>query len=178
MTHDACEDRINQDERSTVISGDDEEIQLEANIDDMSPQGYEILTERLFAAGALDVWLTPIQMKKGRPGTTVSVIAVATKREDIETAFFLNSPTLGVRYWTIERTKAVRRIETAITRWGDVRVKLRGWNGRIINIAPEYDDCVAIARAAGVSLLEVQNEATRIGEVYVGRKIDDAGNLF
>jgi uncharacterized protein (DUF111 family) len=157
---------------------DDGEIQIDANIDDMNPQGYDLLTERLFAAGALDVWLTPIIMKKGRPGITVSVLSAATKRDALEDVFFLNSTTLGVRVTLIERTKAVRRIETAVTRWGDVRVKLRGWNGRVITIAPEYDDCVAIARAADVSLLEVQNEATRIGEVYVGRKIDDFGNLI
>lgn len=157
---------------------DDSEIQIDANIDDMNPQGYDLLTERLFAAGALDVWLTPIIMKKGRPGTTVSAIAAATKREALEALFFLNSTTLGVRVTQIERTKATRRIETAVTRWGDVRVKLRGWNGRVISVAPEYDDCAAIARAADVSLQDVQNEATRIGEVYVGRKIDDAGNLY
>jgi pyridinium-3,5-bisthiocarboxylic acid mononucleotide nickel chelatase len=156
---------------------DDEEIQIEANIDDMNPQGYELLTERLFAAGALDVWLTPIMMKKGRPATTVSALAPAAKRDALEDAFFLNSTTLGVRVIRIERTKATRRIETVVTRWGDVRVKLRGWRGRVITVAPEYDDCAAIARAAEVSLREVQNEASRIGEVYVGRKIDDAGNL-
>lgn len=156
---------------------DEGELQIEANIDDMNPQGYDLLTERLFAAGALDVWLSPITMKKGRPGTTVSAIVATAQREAVEEAFFLNSPTLGVRAWAIDRTKAVRRIETVVTRWGDVRVKLRGWGGRVINVAPEYDDCVQIARAAEVSLHEVQNEATRIGEVYVGRRIGGDGEL-
>lgn len=157
---------------------DDAEIQMEVNLDDMNPQGYALLTERLFAAGALDVWLTPIVMKKGRPGTTVSLIAPADQRPVLEETFFRNSPTLGVRYWTIKRTKATRRVETVVTRWGDIRVKLRGWQGRVLSVAPEYDDCVAVARAAGVSLAEVQNDAARFAEVYVGRRIDDAGNLI
>jgi pyridinium-3,5-bisthiocarboxylic acid mononucleotide nickel chelatase len=177
MTQVADTSGFNHTGEKAVIPDDDGEIQIEANIDDMNPQGYELLTERLFAAGALDVWLTPIMMKKGRPGTTVSALAANAKRDAVEEAFFLNSTTLGVRVTQIERTKATRRIETVITRWGDVRIKLRGWAGRVFSVAPEYDDCVAIARATGVSLHEVQNEATRIGEVYVGRKIDDAGNL-
>jgi pyridinium-3,5-bisthiocarboxylic acid mononucleotide nickel chelatase len=72
----------------------------------------------------------------------------------------------------------VRRIETVTTRWGDVRVKLRGWGSRVIDAAPEYDDCAALARSADVPFREVWNEAHRFAEVYVGRKIDDAGNLF
>lgn len=153
------------------------EIVVETNIDDMNPQAYELLSERLFAAGALDVWLTPILMKKGRPATQVSALCSASRRHGVVDALVQNSTTLGVRTTRIERTKASRRVETVGTRWGDIRVKLRGWNGRVIDVAPEYDDCARAARDADVPFREIWNEAHRIGEAYVGRKIDEAGNL-
>lgn len=152
------------------------EVLIETNLDDMSPQFVELLIERLFEAGALDAWSTPIVMKKGRPALTISAIADASRKDAITATMIEQSTTLGVRVQPIERTKAVRRFETVVTRWGDVTVKLRAWNGRVIDVAPEYDDCAAIARAEGIPVREVWNEAHRIGGVYVGRRIDDAGN--
>lgn len=149
------------------------ELLLETNIDDMSPQAYELLTERLFQAGALDVWLTPVLMKKGRPGTVVSVLCPASRQTDLLDVLILNSTTLGVRTIPVARTKAGRIIETVTTRWGEVRVKLRGWHGRIIDVMPEYEDCARIARETGVTLREVQDEARRIAEAYVGRRVSD-----
>lgn len=149
------------------------ELILETNIDDMSPQAYELLVERLFQAGALDVWLTPVIMKKGRPGTVVSVLCPASRQSDLTDIFILNSTTLGVRSIPVARTKADRLIESVVTRWGEVRVKLRGWNGRVIDVMPEYDDCVRIARETGVPLREVQDEARRIAEAYIGRRVSD-----
>ena len=143
----------------------------------MSPQAYDLLTERVFAAGALDVWLTPIQMKKGRPATLVSALVPAARRRAVEDALIRHSTTLGVRATRVERTKAARRIETVATRWGDVRVKLRGWDGRVIEVAPEYDDCAAIARAHDLPLREVWNEAHRLGEPWVGRRMTETGEL-
>ncbi|MGH2532549.1 MAG: nickel pincer cofactor biosynthesis protein LarC [Thermomicrobiales bacterium] len=151
-------------------AGDD--LVLETNIDDMSPQGFELLIERLFEAGALDVWLTPATMKKGRPATVVGILCTAERRPHVEHALIENSTTLGVRATRVERTKAARRIETVVTRWGDVRVKLRGWQGRVIDVAPEYDDCARIARAADVPLRDVWHETRRIAEVYVGQRMD------
>jgi uncharacterized protein (TIGR00299 family) protein len=150
------------------VGGDD--LLLETNLDDMNPQHFELLAERLFAAGALDVWLTPIVMKKGRPATTVSAICAADRRSAVEEALFLNSTSLGVRARTIDRTKAARRFETVVTRWGDVRIKLRGWRGRVIDAAPEYDDCARIARDVDIPIRDVWNEAHRIAEAYVGRR--------
>ncbi len=146
------------------------EAVLETNIDDLNPQFYELLMERLFNRGALDVWLTPITMKKGRPATKVSVLCSNDRRSDLETILFQNSSTLGVRAVEVERTKAARLTATATTRWGDVRLKLRIWNGRVVDAAPEYDDCVAIARRDEIPLRDVWNEAHRIGESYAGRK--------
>jgi uncharacterized protein (TIGR00299 family) protein len=153
----------------------DGEVLIETNIDDMSPQHVELLMERLFAAGALDVWTTPIMMKKGRPAIMVSVLGPASKQEQISATMIVQSTTRGVRVQPIARTKAIRRIETVTTKWGDVRVKIRGWNGRVIDIAPEYDDCAAIARSEEVPLRDVWNEAHRMAEVYVGLRIGDDG---
>ncbi|GIW04946.1 MAG: UPF0272 protein [Thermomicrobiales bacterium] len=155
------------------MSSDEQEILLETNIDDMNPQAYELLVERLFETGALDVWLTPVVMKKGRPGNTVSVLGPASRRSELTETLILNSTTLGVRAIPIDRTKADRHLETVVTRWGDVRVKLRGWHGRIIDVMPEYDDCARITRDTGVPLREVQEEARRIAEAYIGRRVSD-----
>jgi uncharacterized protein (TIGR00299 family) protein len=150
---------------------------METNLDDLSPQHMELLTERLFAAGALDVWLTPIQMKKSRPATMVSALLPIARREELASVMIENSSTLGVRIYPVERTKADRRMETVATRWGDVRVKLRGWRGRVIDVNPEYDDCVAYARQADVPLREVWNEAHRYAESFIGRRLTAAGEL-
>ncbi len=157
-------------------AGDGDHL-LETNLDDMNPQFFDLLSERLFAAGALDVWLTPITMKKGRPATKVSILCAAARRRGLEDVLIENSTTLGVRATRVERVKAARRVETAVTRWGEVRLKLRGWNGRVIDAAPEYEDCLALARAHDLTLRDVWNEAHRIGETYVGRRITAEGKL-
>jgi uncharacterized protein (TIGR00299 family) protein len=146
------------------------EFLLETNIDDMNPQFFEPLTERLFAAGALDVWLTPVVMKKGRPGTVVSAIATAARREEVERTLFLESTTLGVRTTTIARTRAPRRFVAVTTRWGDVQLKLRGWEGRVTAAMPEYEDCLRLSRESGASIRDVWGEANRLGEVYIGQR--------
>jgi pyridinium-3,5-bisthiocarboxylic acid mononucleotide nickel chelatase len=153
--------------------GDPAELLLETNIDDMNPQFYEPLRERLVAAGALDVWLTPIVMKKGRPATTVSAIVPAGRRADIERVFMLESTTLGVRATVIERTRAPRQFVTVATRWGAVQLKLRGWDGRIIGAMPEYDDCLRLSQDSGASIREIWAEANRLGEVYIGQRWDE-----
>jgi uncharacterized protein (TIGR00299 family) protein len=147
-----------------------EELLLETNIDDMNPQFYEPLSERLFAAGALDVWLTPVTMKKGRPGTVVSAIVPAARQAEVERALFLESTTIGVRATSVSRTRASRRFETVATRWGDVRLKLRGWDGRVIGAAPEYDDCLQLSRVSGAPIREIWAEANRLGEVFAGQR--------
>jgi uncharacterized protein (TIGR00299 family) protein len=146
------------------------EIVLETNIDDMNPQFLDLATERLFARGALDVWTTPITMKKGRPAVQLSVLAPTSRRQELESVIIENTSTLGVRAIPIERTKAARHIEAVSTRWGDVRIKHRIWNGRTIDIAPEYDDCVAIAREHDVPVRTIWNEAYRIGEARIGQR--------
>jgi uncharacterized protein (TIGR00299 family) protein len=147
----------------------DGEVVIETNLDDMHPQFVELLVERLFAAGALDVWTTPITMKKGRPATTVSVIAPASRRLELEHLLVRNSTTLGTRWWPVERTKAGREMASVTTRWGDVAVKLRILDGRVLDAQPEYDDVVALARQYDQPIREIWNEAHRIAETYVGQ---------
>ncbi len=150
----------------------DSELLLEVNIDDMNPEFYELLIERLFGAGALDVFLTPIVMKRGRPATKLSVITGADRRREIEETLFENSSTFGVRATRVERTKTDRSWVTVATRWGDVRLKLKIWRGRVVEVAPEYADCLAIARQADAPLRLVYGEAKRIGDAFVGRRGD------
>jgi uncharacterized protein (TIGR00299 family) protein len=150
-----------------------EEFLLETNIDDMNPQFFAPLSERLFATGALDVWLTPITMKKGRPATMVSALVPAKRRADVERALIVESTTLGVRAVAVERTRAARRFVTVATRWGDVRLKLRGWEGRIIGATPEYDDCLQLSRERDAPIREIWAEANRLGEVFVGQRWQD-----
>ena len=153
------------------------ELLLETNIDDMNPQFYEPLSERLFAAGALDVWLTAITMKKGRPATVVSAIIPADRRAEVERALFLESTTIGVRATPVSRTRAPRRFETVTTRWGDVRLKLRAWDGRVIGATPEYEDCLQLSRASGAPIREIWAEANRLGEVFAGQRWHEAAPL-
>lgn len=153
------------------------ELLLEANIDDMNPEFYELLIERLFDAGALDVFLTPIVMKRSRPATKVSVIAAADRRNAVEETIFDNSSTFGVRAMPIDRTKTDRTWVTVATRWGDVRLKLKIWRGRVLEVAPEYADCLAIARQADAPLRLVYGEAQRIGDAFVGRRGEDIDTI-
>ena len=143
---------------------------LETNLDDMNPQHVEPLLEQLFAAGAVDAWITPITMKKGRPAVTVSAICQEGAQDEVATAMVRHSTTLGVRMRTLGRVIAHRRLEPVTTRWGDVRLKLRIWEGRVIDAMPEHDDCLRLSRETGVPIREIWNEAHRLGEPYVGRK--------
>ena len=155
----------------------DIEILLETNIDDMNPEFFEPLTDLLFQHGAFDVYLTPITMKRGRPATMVSVICDLAHRTALESVLMEHSTTLGVRMTPIERVKAGRRIETVTTRWGEVRVKLKIWGGRVTDVAPEYVDCLAIVQEHDVPIRLVSGEAARIAEAFIGRQVDQAGEL-
>jgi uncharacterized protein (DUF111 family) len=152
----------------------DEQIEwlqvIETNIDDMNPQGYELLMERVFAAGARDCWLTPVQMKKARPAVKVSVLCTDDRRASIEDVLFGNATTLGVRAHRVER-RALGRLEAVVaTRFGDVRLKLAVRDGRVWQARPEYDDCARLARETGRSLSDIWDDAYRLGERFVGQQ--------
>jgi uncharacterized protein (TIGR00299 family) protein len=134
---------------------------IEADIDDMNPQIFGVLMEKLLAEGALDVFYTPIQMKKNRPGTLLSVIATPANREPLTSTIFRETTTIGVRYRDMTRECLDRGTETVSTPFGPIRFKIAGRAGEVLNAAPEFDDCVRIANATGKSLKEIQATATK-----------------
>jgi hypothetical protein len=127
---------------------------LETHIDDMNPELYEPLMGGLFAAGALDVALSPIQMKKNRPGVRLTVIAPPAARESLLERLFLDSTTLGVRIQEVERVAARRWQETITTPYGELQVKVMEYGGRR-RVLPEYEACRQLAEKSGLPLLEV-----------------------
>ena len=139
----------------TGRSEDGDDLVIEANIDDMSAELFGHLVAALFSAGALDVYLTPIQMKKGRPGTQLSALCEARDRTVIIDTILRESTTIGVRFRSVERYKTVQTIETVTTPLGTVRVKVARDGERVMNRAPEYEDCRLLAEASGVPLKRV-----------------------
>jgi len=132
-----------------------ETVILEANIDDMNPEFYSYISEKLFAAGALDVTLIPVQMKKGRPGTMLSVLARQEQEEALLDIIFIETTTLGIRRYSAEKLMLPRHLITVETTYGLVRVKIAESSNRIINAAPEYQDCLQLAKATGAPLKKI-----------------------
>jgi pyridinium-3,5-bisthiocarboxylic acid mononucleotide nickel chelatase len=123
---------------------------IEANIDDMNPQLYESLLERLLAAGALDAILIPAFMKKQRPGTLLQVIAHPASVDELLGIIFSESTTIGVRTYEVQRKMLQREVCQVATQYGTVRVKVARLSDQVVNIAPEYEDCRMLARQACV----------------------------
>jgi uncharacterized protein (TIGR00299 family) protein len=130
-------------------------------IDDMNPQIYGVLIDALLAAGALDVYYTAVQMKKNRPGTLVTVMAPPERRTALSAIVFRETTTLGVRYHDVEREVLAREIVTVTTPWGGVPIKVARLGGAVTNAAPEFDECVAMARAHGVPVKDIQAAAMK-----------------
>ena len=144
---------------------EEDQVQLiETNIDDMNPQFYEHIMEVLFSKGAKDVFLTPIIMKKNRPGVILSVLATPELIEKMIDIIFRETTTLGVRISEIQkRTILKREIKTIQTRWGEARVKIRT-TGRKKSASPEYDDCKRIAQDRNIPIQTVYEEIRRTAE--------------
>ena len=132
---------------------------LETTIDDQTPEQLGFVQERLLEAGVLDVFLTPVMMKKNRPGTNVTVLVHPHRRDQATAILFRESTTLGVRTHAIEREVLERRITAVRTRFGKIRVKEGLFGGKVVNVAPEFEDCRRLARAKKVSLKKVQQAA-------------------
>ena len=128
---------------------------IEAELDDMSPQLFGPLMDRLLGAGALDVFYTAVQMKKGRPGVLLTVLAEPSRWTSIEEVLFAETTTLGVRWLEWNRTVLDRESITVETEFGTVAVKVARHEGRVTNVAPEFDDCLARAREASRPVKEV-----------------------
>lgn len=134
---------------------------IEAEIDDMTPQLFGVVMDSLLAAGALDVFYTPVQMKKNRPGTLLTVIAAPEQRVALTALIFRETTTIGVRYRESEREVLDRETVEVATTVGPIRVKVARQRGEVLNVSPEFDDCVRAAKAAGRPVKEVQALAVR-----------------
>jgi pyridinium-3,5-bisthiocarboxylic acid mononucleotide nickel chelatase len=140
---------------------------LEANLDDLNPQVFGYVMDRLFEEGALDAFGMPVQMKKNRPGTLLTVLCKPEDASKLTHLIFTETTTLGVRRRDEMRQTLARRWERVGTRWGEVRIKIASMNGTVTNYAPEYEDCRRIAAEHHVPLKTVIQEAAR---AYLGNQ--------
>ena len=132
---------------------------VETNIDDMNPEFYDLIFDRLFKAGALDVYLTPVYMKKNRPATLLSVVCPIERTDDIVHTILTETTTFGVRISRAYRRCLERRWETVTTSFGEVRMKIGMIGGAKVTTSPEYEDCREAAEAHGVPVRQVYEEA-------------------
>ncbi len=140
----------------------DEEIAVvEANLDDMNPQIYGYFLEKALGAGALDVYTTPVQMKKNRPGTLLTVLCKPADTNALMSLIFAETTTFGVRTYRARRRVLPREWVSVATDYGDVRIKVSRVNGRILHVAPEFEDCKKLAAEKDVPLQRVIASALR-----------------
>ena len=134
-------------------------VVLQSEIDDMNPQLFGLVMERLYAAGALDVFFASVQMKKNRPGTLLTVLSRPEQREELSAIVFRETTTIGVRYHEVLRERLEREIVAINTPLGTVRFKVARLGDTIVNAAPEFEDCLRIASARSVPVKDVQAAA-------------------
>ncbi len=132
-------------------------LQLECNIDDMNPEFYEYISDRLFSAGASDVYLSNILMKKGRPGVVLNVICETDRADVLKGIIFTESTSLGIRAFPFRKDTLARKVETINTIYGEVTVKRSFYNNSEVSFKPEYEDCRRIAAGKGIPVKEVYN---------------------
>ena len=143
---------------------------IETNLDDLSPQVLGAVMQQLLAAGALDVWFTPVQMKKSRPGTMLSALCEEGAVEKIADIIFTETTAFGLRVEKIGRLKLTRRFETVKTPHGEVTVKLGFKGERLLQIAPDFESCSAAAKRTGITLREVHAAALEAARAaFAGR---------
>jgi uncharacterized protein (TIGR00299 family) protein len=137
----------NEADRVTVI---------ECEIDDMNPQIFGVVMDRLYAAGALEVFYIAVQMKKNRPGTLLTIVAPPERRSQMTDVIFRETTTIGLRHYDVDRECLQREIVTVESPIGAVRFKIARRDGRVMNAVPEFEDCVKLASATGLPVKEVQ----------------------
>ena len=156
LSEEGSQDRENRPSYET----DNRVVVIETNIDDMNPQAYEYVMKQAFKLGALDLFITPVQMKKSRPGVVLTVLSEQPSAGPIIDMLLAQTTTLGVRYYEAKRRILARVVEMVETEYGSIRVKVATDGGRTLHFQPEYEDCVRLAEAADVTLLEVQAAAS------------------
>jgi len=143
---------------------------LEANLDDLNPQVFGYVMDQLLDQGALDVFGVPVQMKKSRPGSLLTVLCKPEDADKLMQVLFSETTTLGIRRREESRQVLARRWENVRTQWGEVRIKIASMNGTVTNYAPEYEDCRRIAAEQHVPLKTVMQEAARAYAGSAGKK--------
>lgn len=147
-------------ERAEEVEAEDAVV-METNLDDLNPQVYGYLSALLLKAGAMETYVTPVVMKKGRPGHLLTIIASPEREKELGTIVFRETGTLGYRFHRVERAKLRRETREVLTKYGPVRVKTACLDGEEVHGAPEYEDCRRIAKLSGRPLKEVMDEVER-----------------
>lgn len=137
----------------------DEIWQLEANVDDSTPEVIAYAIDKLLAAGAVDAWITPIIMKKGRPAFLLSALCTEANKAAVEDVVFAETSSIGVRWQQVRRTVADRSMVAVQTEWGTVGVKVAERDGQVTNVAPEFGDCRHLAEQSGAPLKKIYQAA-------------------
>lgn len=143
-------------------------MQMETTIDDMSPQLYEPLLERLLEGGALDAWLTPVIMKRSRPGVVLTALCEPARVADLSRLLFEESPTIGVRWTAYQRARLAREMVRLDTAHGPVTFKVSRLDGRVVTVTPEFEEVRRIARERGLAVREVLEQARAEGRRLLG----------
>jgi uncharacterized protein (DUF111 family) len=144
-----------------TATGGDRVTVIECEIDDMNPQIFGLVMDRLYAAGALEVFYIPVQMKKNRPGTLLTVVAPPALRGAIADIVFRETTTIGLRYYEVDRECLDRELVPVETPVGTVRVKVASRGGRVLNATPEFEDCATLAAASNLPVKDVQAMAMK-----------------
>ena len=136
-------------------------VVIECEIDDMNPQIFGLVMDRLYAAGALEVFFVPVQMKKNRPGTLLTIVASPDRRQALSALVFRETTTIGLRFHEMERERLERQTVSVDTPLGPVRFKVARLGSEVVNAAPEFDDCARLAGERGLPVKQVQAIATK-----------------
>ena len=150
--------RIILGEHSIASESKEEIFVLETNIDDMNPEFYDVVMEKLFQAGAVDVFLTPIIMKKNRPATKLSVLTQQQNVKALANEVLKNTTSFGIRFYPVERVMLEREFQEIETVLGKVKVKIGKRDGEVCHISPEYEHCKKISREQGIPIKKVYEE--------------------
>ena len=147
--------------RVTEDVEEEEAVMLECNLDDMNPERYTHVMDLLFGAGAADVFIIPIVMKKSRPGHLLSVLCNSDTLDKMKEILFTETSSIGLREHTLKKSILRREIVVVNTKYGDVEVKRSYWNGRVVNEKPEFEECRKLAMEHGVTLEEISKEVIK-----------------
>lgn len=158
-------------EQREVLGPPSEIVEIQTNVDDLVPEAFEMVMKRAFSAGALEVFFTPVQMKKNRPGVLITALSPLDKAEAVALVLMKETTTFGVRMRRVERYYLDREFQEVETPYGKVRVKIGRWNSEILTVGPEYEDCRRIAEELSIPFKEVYYTALSLAR----QKLESVG---